>query len=100
VKIGGKLIRRPLDTHVLEVAKPRVSDFLKEHCRFPANKAGAVKSEVVIELYRMETDNDDGNRPRTKLYKHETLIALRKTWPDLYDTDVARLTAKGLALTV
>ena len=94
LKVSGKLIRRSLSTHVLEVAKLRVSDFLKDHRRFSANKAGAVKGEVVIELYRKETDNDPGNRPRTKLYKHETLIALRKTWPDLYDTDIVRPTAK------
>src|SRR5208283_4618634 len=37
VKVDGKLIRRSLDTHVLEVAKLRVSDFLKEQRRFTTN---------------------------------------------------------------
>jgi len=31
VKVDGKLIRRSLDTHVLEVAKLLLSDFVKEH---------------------------------------------------------------------
>ena len=50
VKTAGKLIRRSLETHVLEVAKLRLSDFLKDHRRFSTSKAGAVKGEVIIEL--------------------------------------------------
>ena len=91
VKVAGKLIRRSLETHVLEVAKLRLSDFLKDNRRFSTNKIGTVKGEVIIEQYRNEVKGDHRNRPATKLYKEETLIALRKTWPDLFDTDIARL---------
>jgi integrase len=94
LKVAGKLIRRSLETHVLEVAKLRLSDFLKDHRRFSTNRVGAVKGEVIVELYRKEIEADHRNKPRTKLYKLETLIALRKTWPDLHDTDIARFTQK------
>jgi integrase len=93
VKVEGKLIRRSLDTHVLEVAKLRLSDFLKDHRRFTTN-APAVKGEVIVELYRKEIDNDHRNTPRTKLYKREILIALKKAWPGFFETDIARITQK------
>src|SRR5580692_5019555 len=51
VKVDGKLIRRSLDTHVMEVAKLRLSDFLKEQRHYTANMQ-AIKGEVVVELYR------------------------------------------------
>jgi integrase len=94
VKVSGKLIRRSLETHVLEVAKLRLSDFLKDYRRFSTNKIGTVKGEVIIEQYREEVAGDHRNKPATKLYKEETLIALRKTWPELFDTDIARMTQK------
>jgi hypothetical protein len=67
---------------------------VKDHRRFSTNKVSTVKGEVIIELYRKEVENDHQNKPATKLYKAETLIALRKTWPDLFDTDISRLTQK------
>jgi len=33
VRVNGKLIRRSLDTHVLSVAKLKLSDFLQDHRR-------------------------------------------------------------------
>jgi hypothetical protein len=83
-----------LDTHVFEVAKCRLCDFLKEHRRFTNAKGATVSGEVIIEMYRNEFQNDHQNKDTTKLYKEETLIALRKTWPDLFDTDIVRHSRK------
>src|SRR5277367_5554820 len=69
LKADGKSIRRSLDTHVLEVAKLRLSDFLKEHRRFSAAKGATVKGEVIVEIYRKEFQNDHQNKATTKLYK-------------------------------
>ena len=93
VKVDGKLIRRSLETHVLDVAKLRLSDFLKDHRRFTTNKT-AIKGEVIAELFRREIDSDHKNTERTKLYKREILIALKKSWPEFYETDVARISQK------
>jgi hypothetical protein len=93
VKVEGKLIRRSLDTHVLEVAKLRLSDFFKDLRPFTTN-GPAIKGEAIVELYRKEIDNDHRNTPRTKLYKREILIALKKAWPGFFDTDIARITQK------
>jgi len=92
VRVNGKLIRRSLETHVLTVAKIKLSDFLQDHRRLAINKGESVNGEVIIEMLKKEIENDHNNKPRTKLYKEEVLKALKKTWPELYSTDIAKIT--------
>jgi hypothetical protein len=87
VRVNGKLIRRSLETHVLSVAKLKLSDFLQDHRRLAINKGEPVKGEVIIEMFKKEFEDDHTNKPGTKLYKQETLIALKKSWPELFSTD-------------
>ena len=94
VRVNGKLIRRSLDTHVLTVAKLKLSDFLHDHRWLAANKGQSVKGEVIIEMFKREIEDDHNNKPRTKLYKQEVLMALKKSWPELYSTDIAKITRK------
>ena len=94
VRVNGKLIRRSLETHVLSVAKVKLSDFLQDYRRLAINKGQSVKGEVIIELFRKEIEDDANNQPRTKLYKQEVLIALKKTWPELYSSEIARISQK------
>ena len=94
VRVNGKLIRRSLETHVLTVAKLKLSDFLQDHRRLAVNKGQSVNGEVIIELFRKEIEDDHNNKPRTKLYKREVLTALKKTWPELYSTDIAKISRK------
>lgn len=91
VRVNGKLIRRSLDTHVLTVAKLKLSDFLQDHRRLAVNKGQSVTGEIITGIFRQEIENDHNNNPRTKLYKQEILIALKKSWPELYTTDIARI---------
>src|SRR6266542_6214401 len=97
VRVNGKLIRRSLETHVLSVAKLKLSDFLQDHRRLAINKGQSVKGEVIIEMCKNEIEDNHNNKPRTKLYKQEVLIALKKTWPELYATDVAKISQKDCA---
>ncbi len=76
VRVNGKLIRRSFETHVLTVAKLKLSDFLQDHRRLAINKGQSVKGEVIIEMLKTEIEDDHNNKPRTKLYKQEVLIAL------------------------
>jgi integrase len=94
VRVNGKLIRRSLETHVLTVAKLKLSDFLQDHRRLAVNKGQSVNGEVIIEMFRKEIEDDHNNKPRTKLYKREVLTALKKSWPELYSTDIARISRK------
>jgi hypothetical protein len=76
VRVNGKLIRHSLKTHVLSVAKLKLSDFLQDHRRLAINKGQSVKGEVIIEMCKNEIKDNHNNKPRTKLYKQEVLIAL------------------------
>src|SRR5205823_6734953 len=49
VRVNGKLIRRSLKTHVLSVAKLKLSDFLQDNRRLAINKGEPAKGEVIIE---------------------------------------------------
>src|SRR5208282_1207021 len=46
VRVNGKLIRRSLETHVLTVAKLKLSDFLQNHRRLAVKKGQSVNGEV------------------------------------------------------
>jgi hypothetical protein len=101
VRVNGKLIRRSLETHVLTVAKLKLSDFLQDHRRLAVNKGQSVNGEVIIEMFRKEIEDDQNNRPRTKLYKQEVLTALKKWWPGLYCANLFRFLAySGLRISI
>ena len=69
VRVNGKLIRRSLETHVLSVAKLKLSDFLQDHRRLAIDKGHSVKGEVIIEMCKSEIEDNHNDKPRTKLYK-------------------------------
>ena len=58
VRVNGKLIRRSLETHVLTVAKLKLSDFLQDHRRLAIDKGQSVKGEVIIEMLKTEIEDD------------------------------------------
>ena len=68
VRVNGKLIRRSLETHVLTVAKLKLSDFLQNHRRLAVKKGQSVNGEVIIEMFKKEIEDDHNNKPRSKLY--------------------------------
>ena len=84
VRVNGKLIRHCLETHLLSLAKVKLSGFLQDYRRLAINKGESVKAEVLVEIFNKEIEDDPNKEPRTKLYKQEALIALKKTWPGLH----------------
>ena len=70
MRVNGKLIRRSLETHVLSVAKLKLSDFLQDHRRPAIGKGQSAKGEVIIEMFKKEIEDDHNNKPRTKLYNY------------------------------
>ena len=52
VRVKGKLIRRSLETHLLSVAKVKLSGFLQDYRRLAINKGESVKAEVLVEIFR------------------------------------------------
>jgi len=79
VRVNGKLIRRSLETHVLTVAKLKLSDFLQDHRRLAVNKGESVTGEVVIEMFKKEIEDDHNNKPRTKLYKQDIAWTIQRS---------------------
>src|SRR5207244_10241575 len=63
VRVNGKLIRRSLETHVLSVAKLKLSDFLQDHRRPAIGKGQSAKGEVIIEMFKKEIEDDHNNKP-------------------------------------
>jgi hypothetical protein len=55
VRVNGKLIRRSLETHVLNVAKLKLSDFSEGHRRLVVNKGQSVNGEAIIEMFKKTT---------------------------------------------
>lgn len=54
VRVNGKLIRRLLETHILTVAKLKLSDFLQDHRRLAINKGESVMGEIIIEMFKKD----------------------------------------------
>src|SRR5438309_5201746 len=73
VRVNGKLIRHSLKTHVLSVAKLKLSDFLQDHRRLAINKGEPVKGEVIIEMFKKEIE--DGDRKSTRLNSSHSSIS-------------------------
>jgi hypothetical protein len=54
VRVNGKLIRRSLETHILTVAKLKLSDFLQDHRSLAINKGESVLGEIIIEMIKKD----------------------------------------------
>jgi integrase len=95
-KVGGKLIRQSLKTSTYSVAVLRLNDLLKENRGrreiSEATKSGPMTFQQAAELLLARVDADPTLKPATRVYRRRCLDALRRTWPDLPDTDVRRIT--------
>jgi len=95
IRVGGKLIRRSLETTVLSVAKLKLADVEKEersrlenHQQFESGKA--TFSDLLTE-YRTRLEANHSIKPRTRTYYNERIEAMLKNWPELGESDVRRL---------
>ena len=101
LKVGGKLIRRSLQTTVISVAKLKLSD-LENRERGKLETAGRVTGGKatfadLIEEYYQQLENDATIKPRTRTYRHECVARIFKTWPELPALDVRKITEKQCA---
>jgi integrase len=95
IRLRGKLIWKSLKTDRISVAKLRLSDFHKqERHRAEAHKAvarGKMTFGQALETYRARLKGDQAIKERSKTYREERIAALLKSWPDLEQTDAARI---------
>jgi integrase len=94
-KIGGKLIRRSLKTNVITVAKLRMADLEKSE-RQKAQSANAVTNGKMtfgdaLAVFKTRVQANPAIKPRTKEYYGWRIVALLKSWPELANRDVSRI---------
>jgi integrase len=94
-RVGGKLIWKSLKTDRLSVAQLRLGDFLKEERHkaesVQATARGKMTFEQALKTYRERLKADVSLKDRSKEYREERIAALLKSWPELSDLDVRRI---------
>jgi integrase len=98
VKVGGKLIRKSLETKVLSVAKLKLADLEKaERGKLESAErvtGGRATVGDLIHEYRNRLAADPTIKPRTVTYRQECIARITKSWPELTATDVRKLTER------
>jgi hypothetical protein len=86
-KAGGKLIRHSLKTPVKSVARLRLADVLKDrrksHDGRKTGAAGNMKFQDAVEIYRERLHANGALKPRSKEYREQIIICIKKTWPGI-----------------
>ena len=97
-KIGGKLIRKSLETPVFSVAKQRLPDRIREYrARHESVKAFAGGKMTVGDaaaVYLEKVLASVSLKPRSKDYREMMVDFIRRSWPSLFDTDVRKVTLR------
>lgn len=95
VRIGGKLIRRSLDTVKLSVAQIRLADLVKversKRENLQTTQTGNLTFAQAEELFRRRLTANNQIKQSSKDYRLRTLDCLHRTWPDLAGKDLAKI---------
>jgi integrase len=94
---NGKEIWKSLGTSHFSVAKAKLTEFLKEHRKHVSNNgSGEVSAKMRFgEAAAIHVQNLADNpriKPRTRHYWRQRLAALIKSWPELAETEVRKIT--------
>ena len=96
VKIGGRLIRKSLDTPLMSVARNRLAELIKQE-RERAEVAtpdvqGKLTFGEAVKIYLERLDGNPDLKPSTKKYRRQCVGAILKTWPGLETTELRKIT--------
>src|SRR5277367_4414969 len=95
IRVRGKLIRRSLKTTSLTVAKLRLGDLEKvERQRVEVQVAvenGNMRFGEALAIFQGRLQSDAALKPRTKEFRKERIAALLKSWPDLEQIEVRKI---------
>lgn len=94
VRVGGKLVRRSLKTRVYSNALLRLHDFVKQHRATPprTNLAPVTFAEARQRFEDQLAARHD-LKPRAKEYRQGCIKVLLKTWPELENMQLSRITS-------
>jgi integrase len=92
----GKEVWKSLKTSHFSVAQARLTEFLKEHRERVSNGNGEASAKMIFReaaaIHLRNLDDNPGIKPRTRTYWRECLTALQKSWPDVNDTEIRKIT--------
>ena len=95
IRLGGKLIWKSLKTDTMSVAKLRLGDFHKQERQRADAPAAVSRGKMTfadaLQTCRERLKGDHSLKQRSKNYREERITALLESWPDLKQTDVARI---------
>ena len=94
-KVRGKIINRSLGTAVMEIARARLNELMRQE-RIQADSKSAIFDGILTfgkaaTIFKNRLNDDPALKPRSKAYRLERLKALQKTWADLETMDVRRI---------
>ena len=94
-KVGGKLIRRTLDTAVFSVAKQRLPDkmrdFRSRNESIKAFASGRMTVRDAVRSYQEKVRANVSLKPRSKDYYDGLIDFINRSWPALFGTDVRKV---------
>jgi len=97
IRVKGKLNRRRLKTKTLSVAKLRLADLEKaERQRAQPGRSvasGQMTFGEALSVFQRRLQENPAIKPGTREYYQWRIAALRKSWPKLEGTDIARISA-------
>jgi integrase len=93
---GGKEVWKSLKTSHYSVAEAKLAEFLKEHRERVNNGNGEVSAKMpfddALKIHQQNLADDETIKPATRHYWNQIFAALLKSWPDLADREVRRVT--------
>ena len=93
---GGKEVWKALKTSHFSVAEAKLAEFLKDHRQRRKNAHGEASPKMTFgQAAAIHLRNLDDNlriKSRTRDYWREVLAALLKSWPNLNETEVRKIT--------
>jgi len=105
VKVRGKLIRQSLETSDIHLAKRRLDELAASERAATENRRNAkitfteALEEVRARGYRVSVNGKSSRKkkplkPRTRTYYEERIAALLKSWPELKDTTIRKISQR------
>jgi integrase len=93
---GGKEVWKSLKTSHYSVAEARLAEFLKEHRERRSNGTCEVSAKMtfceVLKIHQQNQADDVTIKRTTRHYWKQIFVALLKSWPELADREIRRIT--------
>ena len=90
--MGGKLIRKSLETQVFSVAELRLPDKIKDHRKINEARRSFANGRMsfgdAVQVYRDKLAANPDLKPRSKSYYEMILNFIEKSWPALFRPDM------------